>query len=380
MALLNKNTCSTFAPRWALKINNESISSGIAAVIESVEYESYDGMADMVRLKMKNPRGEISNAKIFQPGNEVSVYGGYGQQNLEFIGRAVIVRQSPRFPQNGESTLEVLGYSKDYQLMDSEPSGSTNRTYAETEYDGVFSIVAGSYNFESDIDPWSARGPKDLIQKVGVSDYEFVKGLANIAGRVFWVDADEKGIWTMHVKNPDTLVSQEAKYTFKYNFGDDSTLLSFNPEVLIKGAKTKISAQVLDIETGKVLKAELEEEKKSQDLDATGDQTGTINDPYASGSDIKLYFNNFAFEVVTSKSFKTEKEVSDWVKQWFRRMRDNFILAQGSLIGVETLTARQTHTLTGVSPAYDGDYYFTKVRHIFNSSGYKIDFGARKIV
>ena len=377
---MSKKTCATFAPKWALKVNNEPLSDSIKSVIETVEFESYDGMADMLRLRMKNPRGEISNSKVFQPGNEVSTFAGYGSENLEHLGRAVIVRQLPTFPQNGESTLEVIGYSKDYQLMDNEPGGSTKRTYAVTEYDGLFDIVAATYGFKTDIDPWSPRGSKDLFQKVGVSDYEFVKGLANIAGNVFWVDADEKGVWTMHLKNPDNIKDQEIKYNFQYNYGDSGTLLSFRPEVLIKGAKTKISVLVKDKETGNILKAEIEEESDSPELDASGDQAGSVNAPFSSGSSIKLYFNDFSFEVVSSKTFKTEFDVSHWAQQWFRRMRDNFVLAQGKIIGVETIKARETHGIKGISPAYDGDYYFTKVRHVLNSSGYTIDFGARKII
>ena len=61
-------------------------------------------------------------------------------------------------------------------------------------------------------------------------------------------------------------------------------------------------------------------------------------------------------------------------------MRDNFILAQGKTIGVEVLRASQTHELKGMRPAYDVDHYFTKVRHVLNSSGYAVDFGARKII
>lgn len=380
MALVNKNNCATFAPQWALEVNNQPLDTGIASVIESVEFESYDGMADMLHLRMKNPGAKISDAKVFQPGNEVSVFAGYGSNNLEHIGRAVIVRQSPLFPENGAPTLEAIGYSADYQLMDSEPGGSTKRTYAVTKYDGLFDIVAASYGFKTDIDPWSPRGPKDLFQKVGVSDYEFVKGLANIAGRVFWVDADEKGVWTMHVKDPDNLTDQEVKYTFRYNYGDGGTLLSFRPEVLIKGAKTKISVVAKDKNTKQVFSAEIEEEADAPELDARGDQDGTVNSSHKSGTVIKLYFNNFAFEVVSSKTFKTEWDVTHWARQWFRRMRDNFVLAQGKLIGVETLAARQTHALEGLSPVYDGDYYFTKVRHVLSASGYSINFGGRKVI
>jgi len=163
-------------------------------------------------------------------------------------------------------------------------------------------IVCGAYGFELDADPYTVGGPKDLLQKVGVSDYEFVKGLANITGYIFWVDADEKGVWTLHFKDPEKMVEQEKKYTFKYNFGDGGTLLSFKPEVLIKGAKTKIVAKTMDPFTGKVLAAEIEETdaKKSPELEATGDQDGPVEKSYPSGSAVKLYLNDFAFEVVST--------------------------------------------------------------------------------
>jgi len=372
-----------FAPRFQLEVENEPLQSGISDVIGSVEFESYDGMADMLRLRMSNPGGKISNAKVFQPGNEVSIFGGYGNNLLTHIGRAIIVRQSPNFPQNGIPTLEVLGYSKDTQMMDNEPENSKDRTYDEVKYKDVIEKVAKRYGFSLDIDAYDIGGPKKIIQKTGMTDYELIKGISNTIGYVFWVDGDKDGKWTLHFKDPEKLEEagvQEKKYTFKYNFGDSGTLLSFRPEVLIKGAKTKIFVKTKDPETGKILKAEFEEEESSPELGSEGEQDKEVDDSYKSGNSIKLYLNDFAFDVVTSKKFKVEAELIHWAQQWFRRMRDNFVLAQGKTVGLENMLARQTHALEGISTSYDGDYYFTKVRHRFDPSGYVVDFGSRKII
>jgi hypothetical protein len=340
-------------------------------------------MADLARLRCVNPESYLSDLKVFQPGNELSFYVGYGVGGSQYIGTVSIVRVVPNYPQDGAPTMQVVGYSRDHEMMDNEPAKGEERINLGKNYGKAVKKVAerDRYQFNVDIDE-TPDSNRPIIQKAGMKDYELVKGIANITGYILWVDADRNQNWTLHLKDPDKLKVQDKRYTFKYDFGDQGSLLSFTPELLVKGAKTNLVVVAKDENTGKIFKAEInEEDVKTPEMDATGVFTESLKKEYNNASAIKLYFNNFSFDVVTGKKFTAQAEVVHWARQWFRRMRENFILSRGRTIGIENLMARQTHRIEGVSKAYDGEYYFSKVKHIFNDSdGYVCDFGARKVV
>jgi len=377
---------TTLAPSFDIEIEGQSVGDGINRFIRHVEYESADGLADMARLRCVNPEAIISKAKVFQPGNEMSVYAGWGKKQLEHLGRVIIVKQTPNFPQADEPTVEIVGYTKDTLLMDNSPEKSQKRRFKDSRYSDAVEDRATdeAYKMEVDIDP-TKDDPHNFIQKAGLSDYDFIKGLANITGYVFWVDGTAgtgTQVWTLHFRDPDKLVEQEKDYTFNYDDGDNSTLLSFTPELLITGAKTKIAVVVKDTKTGRVIKTEIEEENnQAPDVDAAGDLNGDVQGEFTSASDIKLFFGDYSFSIHTGRKFTSEADAIRWAQQWYRRQRENFILSRGRTIGLENLRARQTHNITGVSDSYDGKYYYTKVKHVLNDSvGYICDFNARKVV
>lgn len=366
------------APVFDLEVEGQAVGGAILQFVNSCEYESADGLADLVRLQCINPDAMLSKAKVFQPGNEISVYGGYGSA-LEHLGRAIIIKQVPNFPDNTVPTLEVVGYSKDYQMMDN--TAFKLGAIEDALYSDVVSTIAGEgYDMELDVDETPVE-PQPIIQKADMSDYDFILGMANINGFLFWVDGDQNGKWTCHFKNPKTYKAQDKKYTFAQNLGNQSTLMKFRPELAIKGSTTKIAVVVKDVKTGKVFESEVEEESNaSPDVLATGDLAGDVQGEHTTASDIKLFINEFSFNVVSNRKFKTEAEVILWAQQWFRRMRENFLHSQGTIIGVENLFARQTHGIECMDPAYSGDYYFSKVKHLFNNDGYHCQFSARKVV
>ena len=73
----------TFAPIRAIEVTGPDGGSGtdigrdIERFVRYVECESSDGLADVAKIRLVNPDSYVSNAKIFQPGNEFSLFGGY---------------------------------------------------------------------------------------------------------------------------------------------------------------------------------------------------------------------------------------------------------------------------------------------------------------
>jgi len=370
----------TFAPKFGIDIDGQSVESNVEQFVKSLEYESCDGIADAARLRLENPNNMVSDSKMFQPGNEMGIRFGYGHTSeLKHIGRVKIIRTIPQYPKDSVPNIEIVGYTRDAEMADNTPNEGKKRIYSDFKYSDMVEEKADAYGMKIDID--ETEGTFNRVQVASMNDYEFVQGLANLTGYVFWVDGDENGVWTLHFKRPGNALVQEKQYEFTYNEGDLSTLLSFRPEKLIKGSYTSIKVMARDRKTGRIIEAEAKEENNaSPDLKASGDPTGGIDGEYTTGSDIKLFFNDFSFDIVANKRFESEAETIAWAQQWFRRQRENFVMASGEIIGIEDVMARQQHTIKNVSTGDDGLYYFSKVKHKFSVAGYACAFNARRVV
>jgi len=372
------------APNFDVAIAGAKLGMNLRQFVDSVEYESVDGIADEARLTLANPDFVLSDSPIWQPGNEMDVWFGYGP-SLEHVGGVIIARPEITFPSDGMPGITLKGYTKDQLMMQNSPSkeeASNRGLQIEITVAEMVRQTASrpAYSFDNlDIDPTENRYAR--TQKADISDYEYVKGLANLMGYLFWVDYTIEEGWTLHFRDPLVLSEQEKHYTFEYNRGDNSTLLDFSPELTLTGAVTKLQAQVRLPESDKPIVVEFEDREESPDAKHTGDAEQVIDETYTTaGAVVKLFFGDYAVEVVSDKQFKSEADLKLWAQQWFRRKRENFIVGRGTLIGVESLRARQTHTLKGLTKSLDGKYYFSRVRHVYSNGGYEIDFTARKVL
>lgn len=389
---------SVHDPRFEIEISNTLIDVGVQELIESVEYESTDGIADVAKLKIKNPDFVLTDLKLFQPGNEMNIKFGYGRK-LKHIGRVEIVRAKHNFPSSGMPVLNVIGYTADSRMMENSPEKghkgkkAQKRTYGN-EIGEILEQVASRYNnFGVDADGFVFT--KAPVQKAGLSDYDFVVGLANLAGAAFWVDGDPEGEWLMNWRLPDEKGvfrdQQDEELNFVYGGspgntfaarGDESVLLEFDPEFAIKDSRTKLKVIVRNPNKGKTFIEEFtEDDVDAEDLASDGKADEVVEAEHVTGGAAKLIFGNLSIEIVPNKKFKTGPEVKIWAKQWFRRNRENFVIGKGKLIGISSLFARQTHRISNVGQTFSGRYYFARVRHMLTaSSGYTVDFSARKVL
>lgn len=393
------------APTYTLVIAGRELQTDITRFVEQVEYEHADGIAEMAKLTVANPGGMFTDSRLFQPLNELEVYGGYGTQ--EFLGRVQLVKPLYRFPKDGLPTMEITGYSRDHSMMDHTPKGKgkppikrragqtkrgigpNDRVFKNTSLLRMVNVKAASYGFDIDCpDDFDLKGFTrfgSVIQKATMSDYQLLRGVANMLGWYFWVDySKDRSNWVIHMRKPNDLGllpgSQTKQYTFQYNMNERTTLFSFEPEMAVRDSKTNLYVEWFDGVKGQTLRADVSDEGDLADNDASGPPRDIEAAP-KSGATVKLFWGDYSFEVMTLKRFKNPAALAAWAKQWFRRHRENFIMGRGETIGVETVRARQIHTLKGLGVMLDGDYFFARVRHVFSKDeGYKIDFNARKVV
>ena len=436
------------APNYELRIEGLSLSEGVTQFIERVEYESADGLVDMMKVSVMNPDFHMSERKLFLPGNEMALWIGYGP-DLSFVGRAEIVKVRTTFPPDGMPGLSITGYTKDHRMAERRPDPGPDeeemkaldadiiklealkarnaqdassatakaktkeekkqiadrlegvqkalntkitelktkkkvRTQAKAVWNGftveeVVTAVAANYGFQTDVDE-APELDGNFYQPHEMSDFDFVAGLSNLVGFFFWVDGDEDGKWWLHFKSPANVgqAVQDKIYTFKYNSGDSTTLLTFAPEMLLKNYFTKVVA-VLTLPNGKVVKKEFVETKASEWATKPNVESELAEDILGTAASIKLFLNDFSITIPAVDGIRNEAALEWWVDSWIKRHRQEFMTGKGMVVGLESLRARQSHKIQNIGKIYDGSWFFSRVRHVFDSEGgYGCEFDARK--
>lgn len=374
------------APAFEVAIEGSRLGKDLTELVSSAEYESADGIADAARLTVSNPDYALSDSPMWQPGNEMDLWFGYGNE-LGYVGRTIIVKPEPAFVESGMPTIAIKGYTKDHLMMLDKPKleEADIRNFAvDLIGDAVARIASREFyafdNLDMDETPSNRFAAP---QKADINDYNYVRGLANLLGWLFWVDytrpEDGGSGWTLHFRDPNGLRAQELIYTFEHNRGDASTLLSFTPALVLTSARTKLQVQSRNPETGEIYVEEFDDTDEAPDAKYKGDPQEVIADEHTTaGALVKFFFGDFATEVISDKKFKSASDLKIWAEQWWRRNRENFVLGRGRVIGVDSLRARQRHNFILPSKSLSGSYYWSRARHIFDSGGYLVDFSARK--
>ncbi len=436
---LTRGLGEDLAPVFALVVEGKEVTGDLARLIRDVSFESSIDIADQLEVTALNPGFALSAGpddppdliahKAFQPGNEASLYLGYGRADT-FVGRAVLAKHLPRYPQSGVPTLTVRGYDKSYLMANMEgviAGGAETRAReakppesdAEpgsapadaTPYVGladheIVEKLAERWGLEQDIEPAPVRGGRGadegLFQPAGMSDLEMIRSLANLNDREFWIDWDEqRRRWVLHWRSP--LRGQVPELRFVYGDGDRSTLLSFEPEYGIRDNVTQITVLAWDEQSqswialtevedamgpdpkwtrlgGRIARAQ----RKDEADDGTADSDDQlITRALDSATRFRMAAAGVAIDVVTGRPFRSLEEAANYARRWFQMRKDGFITARGRVVGVETLKRRQVHLIEGVG-RLSGVWQFNWVKHLYRVGGgglpYTCEFQANKVM
>lgn len=379
---------TTFAPSFELAVNGLHLPNGVTQFVRQVEFESTDGYPDEIRVTVANPSGELSRRRIFAPGNFIELWltGDDTPTDLVRAASAKITKVRPRFGSE-DSTIEIIAHTRDIEMTKNAPPASKKgvkvksrgRVYKFLTRSAAVAELAIAYGFKPDIDD-----PPDVewsqLQPVGMTDFEFVQALSNETGFIWWVDVDLAGDWTLHFKNPDKFRVQEDKIIFIYD--DENANFEAELEETFQDVLTELIVQSHNPYTGKTMIAEVSKTDFALDEKFIGNIDAERTDP-KHPTPVLIAAGEVKVEVVADRPFQFEKQMIEWAKQWFVQNASRFISGRVGMpgIGLQDLRARQVHEFRGLHSPYDGDYYFTKVRHTLSGEGpYMIDADVRKIL
>ncbi len=383
------------------------ITDEIKKYISEVTYEDNSDQFNHLTVQLDNQVDDagggqvlsLVDSKLFAEGQILEVRMGFGQ-SLMTIGACDIVKKTPDFPSTGFPTLTIEGYDLLHRCARRRPRGGVS--YKGFRDSQVASIIGERNGFDiRSKDPNSYQhirktlGIYDRVQNRGISDYEFLKKVAEINGYDLFSRFDPITKRSILFFQPPATLKQREVFTFAYNEGNlgyHSTLLSFTPsmdafdqasdfEIFVIKDKDTSSSNYKPIE-----RLTLEEQKRLkeiQDRRFTGKMGRDAGKQKGEDDGVMVAFKAFgrSFRFPAHKRFQSEFQARTAIQEFIKRQKQNFITAEGTLVGKEALQARQVHRLEGLGSQFSGKYYFTKVVHKFSKKdGYHIDFSARKVI
>jgi len=441
MALVERAYGEDLVPRVALVVEGNDVTGDISRLISTVEFESAVDLSDELRISVINqgfgftsgdlPPDLVSH-KVFQPGNEVDVFMGYGgEASLKFIGRAILARHLPQFPADGVPMLEILGHDKAFFLMNmegeitggaetrvraavedptNEKKEDSGQVYVEKQHHEIVREIAKKWGLHPNIDPITSAKTfepgEGLVQPKGMSDYEFLRILATLNNFEFWIDWDrDLRRWVCNWKRIPERYNIKPELVFKYNEGDESTLLEIELDYGIRDTITDVHVLAWSEDYHSWVSTVLVENAMGPDPkwrkgtgrasrrtqaegtedpeEGAGASEEVLMDAITSSTKFRMAAGGVSIDVIAGRPFGGLAEAANWATEWFRQRKDHFVMARGKTVGCELLQKRQVHELQGLGPRLSGAYYFHAVRHKMDLGGglaYETEFIANKVL
>jgi phage protein D len=409
------------APFYILKVEGTELELDITKWVEMVEFESALDMSDLLKITVVNPgfmfeKGmpDFTTHKVFQPGNQIDVWAGYGSKaNAVYLGRGIVDRHEATFPEASMPILEVKCYDASKLMMQQSsdttvslrPKRDTTKTDAigkaflkKSHYEMVLD-KANKYGFGADVQPTNKIDT--IVQKKDMTDYQFVKGLAALNSMDFWIDYDIiVGEWTLHWK------PEEKNERPIYKLGYGTSIFSCTADLGLREQITDLQVMYFSEkkqEWVSVDKAITEPGpdmiyRKSTTPSASGSprkrnpkgrkpvkratsEQNLVNEEIKSVERLRLAAAGHSIDIIPNRKFKDANDAAAFALRWLKGRKDHFIILKGEMIGVEDMKARQVHEITGLGTRLNGYYRFTSVRHkLGGSQQYRIEFQANKIL
>lgn len=397
-------------PRVEIEIGDTPFGAAALEFVTSVRVDLALDKEDLITLRVQNPildtpgqprtsRLVFTDSLAFMPGNLLKVYLGFGASVGDNpVAAGLVRRYLPVFPAEGMPSLTISALGAGCLMMDGSPTVNAMQARAfdeGLELDTIAASVVEEYGFSSRLMQYTTTRPAvPTTKKAGMSDYAFVKALANMLGFEFFTrfnfDSKEwEVVWGEPVPDP----SAKKSFTWGPDARENGTplLLSFEPEFAIQGAPTDVEVFYFDRDTRTWESIPYPPEaadraSETPEFAWQGDDT-TVEEELAQVSDsstgrgLRIRADGIAVEVLPTQNFGSAEEALAWAEGWWRARQYQLITGRGRIYGDHTIRPGQIHELLGLGGGLSGDWYFTEVSHIYDQgSGYYIDFLCRKVL
>jgi hypothetical protein len=229
----------------------------------------------------------------------------------------------------------------------------------------------------------TAYEEREVVQKAGTTDWDFIKGLARKHGFILFVFFDiESNTW-VGFWGPAEHVPQDQQFEFEYKRDVDSTVENVTPTLSMRGQSTEIDLIYTDPRNRRESRLRIAVENVSDYSPEFRGPDGPmqIEDPVGNGPEVTLLIHGQRIVTHARQPFETAEEARQWLMGYWLRHANDFLLIEGkTIIGIPELRAREFHLFTGIG-RLEGEYFVTTARHRLSPGQlYQTEFSGRKVL
>ena len=227
---------------------------------------------------------------------------------------------------------------------------------------------------------WSQR---EVIQKAGTTDWDFIKGLARNHGFIHFVFFDLESNRWIGFWGPAEYVPQDNQFAFEYSREFDSTVETITPTLSMRGQSTEIDLIYVDPRNRRESRLRIAVENISNYSPEFRGPDGPmpIDEPVGRGPEVTLLVHGQRVVTHARRPFASAEDARQWLMAYWFRHANDFLLIEGkTIIGIPELRGREFHLFTGIGRV-EGEYFVTTARHHMAAGTlYQTEFGGRKVL
>lgn len=334
-----------------IKINGEKVKNTYALPSVNVTHEVYEiSYAEIVFTgdAMEAPEHPLTDSDDFDPGNEVEIIAGYGDESETTIFKGVIVKHSVDIA----SAINVKILCKHKAV--STTLNKTDSEFPNQTDSAVISTILGRYQGLSATVDSTAFVQENIFQK-SATDWDFILYRAAFLGYIVTQDSD-----SIFIGKPKLT----AEPVLRVSMGE--SIIAFNAELDAEQQAPSISASAWDIKNRILIKETATEPELNQQ--------GSVTAKSLAGK-----LNQKAMAMVSLTPMPTE-ELAIWANGEMLRTRLNAIKGEVTFWGSGIVKTGDLIELAGVGKKFDGSAFVSSVNHIINSGEWhtKVKFGLAK--
>ncbi|NIE58647.1 MULTISPECIES: hypothetical protein [unclassified Burkholderia] len=375
-----------YAPAFRIGINGDPLPPQLASSVISVNYE--DGMqgADRVEVTFANRDLHFLDHPLLQVDNPFTLSIGYAPDPLEEVFVGEITGVSPSFPGSGMSTIKIVAQDFLQRLT----HGKSDRAYyvKTPKLDNLplpDALVASIVSATNLLIPYPDPVGGALSVVMTLATYLQMPGLAQhgVPKQSSESDFDfvtrlgKQNGWEVYIDH--TLEPRGRVLRFQFLLQDYSpsltlrwgqSLMDFSPKLTTVGDVFGISARVwvAPIKMEFVIVVGWDFDRATFNLSI-----------YPGALDLEKLIGANAKKTISIKPTGFTLALQQILSDLLPRL-NNRLTASGSTIGNPAIKAARVVDMEGLGDQFSGLYRITEASHVFDSSGYKTNFKARKEV
>ena len=341
-----------YAPNYQILVDGEDIFREHIIEITNVSFDDLLDGADEFSFSINDPGVRGLDSDLFEPGKEVEIKMGYGDQRATMIiGDITSLR--PNFPTDGTPQLTIEGSDLSNQFRMVRKGWSRENTRDS----GVVAEIArnAKHKLKTKIEKTE---PKDLsvVQRDGETDYAFIKRLADRNSFEFYIRER-----TLYFQMPPKKESEIV--TLKYR----TSLLSFNPELNIGNQPSRVRVEGgWDTQTMQPIVGIAR--RGSEEAREPGRRSG--------GEIVENLYGEVE-ERISDSPVYTQQEAVIRARSILNKRSEGLITGRAECIGLPELRAGENIKLEGLGEKFSRKYYIDRTTHTISNAGYSTSFNIK---